>query len=237
MSFISDFFAPKKRATPVITSASAIDRRRPEQRVNEFADELKSALLSVGKNRDGKVIGIELGERAAFRKQVDDLVGAIKTSYNSYSTEIGKAAKIKELNKNLVTNFKKNLQVMVDVTNLLNSYVQLFEVIKTELTKLNTLVGKDSTNLEDISYLEQITQRQVESLQREFEKQSTILHDIYGTYDMAREKQEVTEASSQVQNIIRSATDISNDYRSSGGAKTKKPRKKQPKKASVKKSI
>lgn len=214
MSFISNMFGGPA-APPAAPSASST---KPQQeRVNDFADELKRALLSVGRGKDGQVIGVQLGNRAAFQKQVDDLVSSIKTSYTSYSTEIGKAQKIKELNKNLVTNFRRNLQVMVDVTNLLTSYVQLFDVIKAELVKINSLIGKD-VNLDDISYLEQITQRQIETLQKEFEKQTTTLDTLYGQYDLGAERQHIGEAKTQMADIIRSATEI---YTQRGGLKHK----------------
>ena len=199
-----------------------------QARVDEFTSELRRALISVG-SKDGQQIGIQLGNKAAFQKQVDDLVGAIKTSYSSYSSEIGKAQKIKDLNKNLVANFRKNLQVMVDVTNLLTSYVQLFDVIKAELVKINALVGRDA-NVDDISYLEQITQRQIETLQREFDKQTSSLTSLYGQYDLTAESQHIGEAKTQMDNIVRSATEI---YNSRGGKpKPKSKPKAKPKRKS-----
>lgn len=215
-SFLKNLFANPSVANKQ-TSSNARDtdgtkKPRP-QRNNEFADELKQALVSVGKNKGGQIIGVQLGDRAVLQRQVDDLVKEIKTSYSSYSSEIGKAKKIKDFNKTLVTNFRKNLQVMVDVTKLLTSYVQLFDVLKSELVKINTLVGKDA-NLDDISYLEQITQKQISTLQSEFMKQTETLESLYGKYDLGAERANITETKEQMTDIIRSATDM---YTQRGG--------------------
>ena len=183
-----------------------MDARKSEQRVSSFTNELKSALLSVG-SRDGQ-FGVKLGDKTAFRREVDDLVSEIKTQYSSYSKEIYKSQKIKELNKGLVMNFRKNLQVMVDVTNLLNSYVELFNVIKVELVKMNNLIGKESGGLEDIRYLEEITQRQITQLNNEFVKQSATLESLYSKYDLPGERQRLSENKLGVSSIINSATDI-----------------------------
>lgn len=182
-------------------------------RLNNFADELKSALLNSEKTKNGELIGVNLGEKKEFQHQVNELISNIQTSYKGYSSELEKAAKIKELNKNLTQNFKKNLEVMVDVTNLLNSYVNLFEVMKTELSKLNEVVGNDGeTNLSDINHLESITQQQIVSLQEEFNNQTKKLQDIYKRYDMQTEHDHITNARSQMTNIISNATDIWEKY-------------------------
>lgn len=204
----------------------------------EFANQLKSALLNIGKDDNGKLIGVNLGQKMEFKKQVDNLVTEIQKSYKGYSTEITKAQKVKELNKNLTQNFKKNLEVMVDITNLLTSYVQLFEVMKKELTNINKLIGNETTNLDDIAYLESITQQQIASLQDEFNKQTSKLQDLYTRYDMKPEHEHISNARAQMTNIISSATNIWNEKsvdRRMNGGKVKKAKggcKQQRKKSS-----
>jgi len=212
---------------------STTDNRTQRQRVDQFAEELRTTLKNVGKDQSGQLIGIKLGDKAAFQRQVDDLVDSIKNSYQTYNSEMGKYSKVKKLNENLVVNFRHNLRVMVDVTNLLTSYVQLFEVIKSELAKINSLIGKD-VSVEDISYLESITQQQIQTLQNEFVKQTDKLTSLYDQYALTEEKQHIVDTRAKMSEIINDATSI---YASRGGAT--KPRratasklKKSPKKGS-----
>jgi hypothetical protein len=119
----------------------------------------------------------------------------------------------------------------VDVTNLLTSYVQLFEVIKSELAKINSLIGKD-VSVEDISYLESITQQQIQTLQSEFVKQTDKLTSLYDQYALTEEKQHIVDTQAKMSEIINDATAI---YASRGGAaKTKRAPASKPKKPSKK---
>lgn len=208
----------------------ATKKSTAKHRLNNFAEELKSALLNSEKTSNGEMIGLNLGEKKEFQNQVNELINNIQTSYKGYSAELEKASKIKELNKSLTQNFKKNLQVMVDVTNLLNSYVQLFEVMKNELGKLNKVIGNDGeASLGDINHLESITQQQILSLQEEFNKQTKKLQDIYKQYDMQSEHDHITNARTQMTNIISNATDIWEKYptesQQQGGSKRHGTRK------------
>lgn len=177
------------------------------QNINKFADELKAALLNVGKEAGtGRLIGVDLGSKAAFQSQVNDLISSIKSSYIAYSSELGKAAKIRDLNKNLVSNFSNNLQVMVDVTQLLRSYIQLFEVMKEELKKINALIGKEAASLEEIDYLKELTEKRVQELQGQFNDQSKFLKEHYGTLGMLESSKNLEGA--KVDEIMRAAQDI-----------------------------
>ena len=121
-------------------------------------------------------------------------------------------------------NFKKNLEVMIDVTNLLQSYMQLFEILKTELSKVNQYIGKDDTNIEDIRHLEVITQGQIEQLQNEFNKQASNLIHIYDELGMP-EKQHIKTAQTQMNDIVSDATKLWNEESKVGGG-CKRSRKK-----------
>lgn len=233
LSFLSGPSA--SAAAPAVPSAAASLASKPQQqRVNDFAEELKKALLSVGRDKSGQVIGVQLGDSANFRNQVDALVQDIKSSYSAYSSEIGKAQKIKELNNKLTTNFRQNLQVMIDVTKLLASYVQLFDVIKEELKKINSLIGKD-VSLDDISYLEKITQQQIEQLQAEFTRQTEVLGSLYTQNNLEKEREHIDSAKQQMGQIVTDATSLVGQYGNqrpllqrsvsasfNGGRKTKK---------------
>lgn len=224
------FGSPTPAAQPAPPPSN--DSKSQRQRVDQFAEELRSALKNVGKDQSGQLIGVKLGDKAAFQKQVDDLVDSMKNSYQTYNTEMGKYAKVKKLNENLVTNFRHNLKVMVDVTNLLTSYVQLFEIIKAELAKINNLIGKD-VNMEDINYLESITQQQIANLQNEFMKQTDKLTTLYDQYSLADEKQHIVDTRAKMTEIINDATSI---YASRGGAKTTRSTKPKTKPRKIKKS-
>lgn len=218
------FFGMKTNTPP--------EQQKPqEQRINDFANNLKDALMKAASTKkddnSGYVIGVDLGSKQAFQSQVNDLIKSIKDSYKSYSNELGKAARIRELNKSLVSNFRNNLQVMVDVTQLLRSYIQLFDVMKKELARINELIGSDATNLEDIEYLKVLTEQHVKDLQGQFNDQSDFLQKHYDAFELSESKKKIGDTTSQIGSIMKTANDIVREegkpaYGAYGGKKGRK---------------
>jgi hypothetical protein len=193
-----------------------------EDKIRQFTIQLKDALMSVGKGGPGKPIGIELGTKQEFEKEVNGLIESIKSSYTSYASDMAKAKQIKTINEKLVGNYTNNLKVIVDVSKLLSSYVELFNVLKQQLVELNRVMGRDAANIQDIRYLEQITQEKVQVLQNELTTQTSALKKIYADLGLSQQTPSVDVMTPALQEISSEATNILR----SGGAKKKKTPKK-----------
>lgn len=197
---------------------SSKNYRDLSQDIESFKDDLKSALQTVGKENTGKLLGINLDNKKDFTKKVDEFVTEFQKSSKEYSHELRKARKLKDLNKSLTQNFKQNLEVMVDVTHLLTSYINLFDTIKLELQKMNKMIG-DTTDINDITHLESITHKHIYNLQNQFNIQTEKLQQIYKENNMTNEHLHITNTREQMKHIITNATKIweSKDEKLEGG--------------------
>lgn len=189
-----------------------------QQTVDSFADALRSQLMTAASgSQNGRQIGINIGDKGQFRSQVDDLVNTIKASYGKYNTQMSKFQQTKELNQKLATSFKSNLQVMIDVSKLLASYTQLFEVLKTEMKKMSELIGANS-DLTDLTYVSQLTQQQMGQLQTALNEQASSLSTIYTKYGMTQEASALQSLLTGVGETTSLATRIT----ATGGARRKR---------------
>lgn len=177
-----------------------------QQTVDSFAESLRSQLMTAANGtKDGRTIGLNLGSKQQFTTQVQDLVDTIKRSYSTYSGQMSKFQQTKELNQKLASSYKSNLQVMVDVSKLLASYTQLFEVLKEEMKKMGALIGQNA-DLTDLSYVSQLTQSQMSQLQTALSEQAGSLQGIYNKYGMGQEAAAVTQLVSAVNETTALAT-------------------------------
>ena len=87
MSFLQSIFGKQTKNQELI-DVEKPKRKTPKEKVDAFAEELKGALLAAGKDSKGQVLGVNLGEKVEYQRQIDDLVKNIKTSYSSYSKEL-----------------------------------------------------------------------------------------------------------------------------------------------------
>lgn len=202
MSFL--FGSPKQSSTP--------------KNVDDFLNTFKDTLLKSSQNSDKK-IGINLGDKTAFTKEIDELVSSIRGSYTKYTTEMGKYAKVKELNKKLSASFEQNLSVMIDVSNLLASYKNLFDVLRTEVIKLNEALGKE-VNIGDFDYLNKLTEENIVKLQQKYTEQAKMLDTIYKAYDLKEESTRSTIAAATASEVIKNAEKLKSGQ--AGGKRGKK---------------
>lgn len=187
-----------------------------QQTVDTFADALRSQLMSAASgSQNGRQIGINIGNKGQFTAQVDDLITTIKSSYGKYNNQMSKFQQTKELNQKLASSYKSNLQVMIDVSKLLASYTQLFEVLKTEMKKMSELIGANS-DLTDLTYVSQLTQQQMSQLQTALNDQASSLTATYNKYGMSQEAASLQSLVTGVNETASLATRIT-----SGGARRK----------------
>lgn len=158
----------------------------PIPEVKAWANNLRSALLTNTKKDEatGLIYGINLGDSANFRKEVDTLVDDLEGSYLKYKKQIEKYKRIEEMNKKLVPHFKSSMTFNLDVSNLLQSYVVLFKTLQTQIKKFSEIVGKEDEQLTNIQYLEEITQQKIGKLKEQFDQQAMILNTFYEESDL-----------------------------------------------------
>ena len=211
------------RPTPRLSDQSTAEMKA-------FEDNLRQIMTQRTVSQGDKVIGVNLGSSKQFQAEVEGIIQSLTHSYAQYKTELEKNKKEKKMNRVLAANFQSNLEVMVDVSNLLHSYMALFQTLRDELKKFNSAIS-DSTDPNDpnnsLDYLQQLTSDRIKALQQTFTSQSSFLKDYYAHHpelqDSAAKSQHVDAATRDIQEVVANA----NAALTQGGAK-KKPKKSTP---------
>ena len=233
-----------KRDAPAPSQGTRLTPRISDQASAEmkaWEDNLRQIITQNTVNQGDKVIGVNLGSSRQFQAEVEDIIQSLKGSYAQYKVELEKNKKEKKMNRVLAANFQSNLEVMVDVSNLLHSYMALFQTLRDELHTFNSAIS-NSTDPNDpnnsLDYLQKLTSDRIKALQQTFTSQSSFLKDYYAHHpelqDSAAKSQHVDAATRDIQDVVANA----NAALTQGGAKKKskpKPTTRPPKKSPPKK--
>ena len=200
--------------------------------IKALEDNLRQIVTQNTVSQGDKVIGVNLGSSKQFQAQVEEIIQSLTRSYAQYKTELEKNKKEKKMNRVLAANFQSNLEVMVDVSNLLHSYMALFQTLRDELQKFNSAIS-DSTDPNDpnnsLDYLQKLTSDRIKTLQQTFTSQSSFLKDYYSFHpeleDSMVKSQRVDAATRDIQDVVENA----NAALTHGGAKKKPKPKAKPK--------
>jgi hypothetical protein len=197
--------------------------------IDRWGDEFRRVIAQNVVNQGKQVIGINLGSSKNFQAEVEDIINSLKGSYAQYKVELENNRKEKMMNRALAKNFKSNLEVMVDVSNLLHSYMALFQTLRDELQSFNIAINKEKSDPSSLDYLQELTSTQIKNLQETFTAQSQLLQTYYAQNpDLPNNdimKRHMSDAEEDVRNVVSNAQTAL----TIGGAK--KPRKSRAKKS------
>lgn len=153
-----------------------------------------------------KTLGVTLGSQDGVKAELDKMQGAIKKTSRTYQEDIKKYKEIAKFNQHLTKSYVANLKVIIDVSQLLNSYSGVFNSLKDEFAKMETAAGRP-LELSDFEYLENLTRSKMEDLNTEFTKQSDGLRKLYTQYGRAEELNRILLAEGDVKRTVTDATE------------------------------
>lgn len=154
---------------------------------------------------NSKTLGVTLGTQDGVKAELDKMQGAIKKTSKTYQEDIKKYKEIAKFNQHLTKSYVANLKVIVDVSELLNSYSGVFNSLKEEFSKMETAVGRP-LELSDFEYLENLTRSKMDDLNTEFSKQTDGLKKLYTQYGRAEELNRILLAEGDVKRTVDDAT-------------------------------
>lgn len=138
--------------------------------------------------------GVNIENKSALPSDLEKVKGTIQKTNKKYREEFSKYQEIAKFNKQLSSGYIKNLEVMVDVSKILNFYVDIFNVIKDEYNKNEELLGLSSLKSADIAYLENLTRNKIDDLNKNFLLETDKLKKIYQQYGKTTELQRLEQA-------------------------------------------
>ena len=172
-------------------------------------------------------LGYTVASADGIHSDFERIRGSIQTTNKKYREELSKYKEIAKFNEQITKGYIKNLDAMIDVSKILNYYVEIFNLLKMELEKNEKVLGETSLKVEDINYLERLTRNKVDELSGKFMKETDDLKKLYSAYGKTTELGKVNEAQESFRVASSSATETMEKIRNiqlnglpaSGGAK------------------
>jgi hypothetical protein len=144
---------------------------------------------------------------------LENIKGNIMKTSKKYREELSKYREIAKFNQQLSNGYIRNLEAMVDVSRVLNYYIEIFNVLRDEFEKNEKLLGS-SLKVEDISYLERLTKNKIQQLNDTFMSESDKLKKLYNQYGKEAEYGRVNAAQQELKTTTESADIAFNNIKS-----------------------
>lgn len=136
--------------------------------------------------------------------ELESVKGKIVQTSKKYRDELTKYREIAAFNQQLSNGYVRNLEAMVDVSRIMNYYIEIFNVLRDEFDKNERVLGTSLTNV-DISYLERLTKSKMDELNNKFMNESEKLKKLYSQYGKNEELARVQEAQRSLMTTTESA--------------------------------
>ena len=140
-------------------------------------------------------LGINIGrsDPKNISQEIEQVTKQIQRTNRKYTDEITKYKEIANFNKKLTQSYVQNLQVIVDVSKLLEQYANVFYVLREETEKLEKSLGMEF-NIDDFRYLERLTADKMMELNNMFMKETSDLKNLYEKYGKKDEAKTIADA-------------------------------------------
>lgn len=124
-----------------------------------------------------------------LKGQLSSMTDKIKGSNEKYRKEIEKWKKVSSLNKSLTESYLTNMNVMIDVSGLLNEYVHFLEVLNQEITKMDTQF--QSLTKDDIGHIQALTNDTIKNFTSQFMTETDKIKKLYDTIGLSNSKEKL----------------------------------------------
>jgi len=143
------------------------------------------------KNNLGKsqvTLGISVEDDASHREVIDNLKQNLKKNNNKVKTFKSKVNDLKKFNNKLSNGYQLSLQMVVDVSDLLHRYVQVFDMLETMMKDIEVTF---EFNEEDFQYIRNLTEKSIVDLQTKMHGQIDSMVVIFEKEGMKKEASEI----------------------------------------------
>lgn len=155
-------------------------------------------------NDTAKKVEEAVKDSEKIKAEIDNVQGSLLKNSKYYQDNIKKYKDIAKFNQQLTRSYISNMKVMVDVSDLLNNYANVFSSLREEFAKMESALGKP-LELADFEYLENLTKTKIDVLNSEFQKQSNGIKKLYAEYGQPNELNRIILAQGDVQKVIDNA--------------------------------
>ena len=121
--------------------------------------------------------GYDVAKRNTVVEMNDMQKKMVKTT-SKYISELDKYKEIQKFNKQLSKSYIANLNIIVDVSKILNMYMETIDVIRTQISRAEQALGKP-LDAQELSYLSDMTKENIMQLSKKFFEETGKLQTMY----------------------------------------------------------
>lgn len=149
--------------------------------------------------------GYKVNSIDGIPSDLEKVKGNILKTNKVYREELTKYREIAAFNEQLSKGYVRNLEAMVDVSRILNYYIDIFNVIREEFEKNDKVLDGTSLTPTQISYLERLTKSKIDELNNKFMVETEKLKKLYNQYGQQQELARIVEAQNNLNATTQSA--------------------------------
>lgn len=154
-------------------------------------------------------LGVNIGRSDKnINQEIEQVTKQIQRTNKKYTDEISKYKEVAKFNQKLTQSYVQNLQVIVDISKLLEQYANVFYVLREETEKLEQTLGMDFS-IAKFQYLENMTKDKMQELNTQFMKETSNLKTLYEQFGKTDEARSITNAQTLMASV---ATDSKATY-------------------------
>jgi len=139
-------------------------------------------------SRSQVTLGIKVEDDASHREVIDNLKKNLKNNNDKVKTFKSKVNDLKKFNNKLSNGYQLSLQMVVDVSDLLHRYVQVFDMLETMMKDIEATF---EFNEEDFQYIRNLTEKSIVDLQTKMHGQIDSMVVIFEKEGMKKEASEI----------------------------------------------
>ena len=139
-------------------------------------------------SRSQVTLGIKVEDDASHREVIDNLKKNLKNNNDKVKTFKSKVNDLKKFNNKLSNGYQLSLQMVVDVSDLLHRYVQVFDMLETMMKDIEATF---EFNEEDFQYIRNLTEKSIIDLQTKMHGQIDSMVVIFEKEGMKKEASEI----------------------------------------------
>lgn len=148
--------------------------------------------------------GYTFGADTGIAKTVEEVQTKMRSNNKQIKDKLTQYQQINKFSKQLSDAYIGNLEVMVDISQVLNYYAAVFQTLNHELTK-NMDEFSSILKPEDLTYLQKLTRTQLDKLNNSFFSESDKLKKLYQNFGKQEEINRVERAETQIRSTSSSA--------------------------------
>lgn len=156
------------------------------------------AFLGFGKSPDpSSTFGYSIDKKDTVAS-INNVKSRMAVNTTKYIGELNKYREIAEFNKKISKSYVANLSVMVDVSKMLNMYVETIEFIKTQIKRAEEALGRP-LEVGDLEHLTMLTRENISVLYNQFIGETNTLKKLFGDNpEYAAETARLLKAQSEI---------------------------------------